>query len=810
MRFEPGSRLGPYEILRSLGAGGMGEVYLAQDTRLGRKVAIKFILPEVDANETAKKRLLREAQSAAKLDHPNVCAVHEVGEQDGHSFVVMQYVEGELLSTRMKRKPLELKEALDIAIQIADALAEAHEHGLIHRDIKPENVMVTARSHVKVMDFGLAKEVEVKGRSVTEAQTQSRITGEGLVVGTVPYMSPEQVQGEPLDTRSDIFSYGALLYEMVTGVQPFLSNNTAAIISNILNQEPFPLARFVRETPVELERIVSKALRKNKDQRYQSIKDLLIDLRTLRDELEFTQKLKRSEGSVEVSKPVTESPVAPARTVTLEVSRRNLFITSASIAVVLAALAAFYFLYVRRTASIDSLAVLPFVNASGQPQNDYLSDGITESLISSLSKLPQLTVMSRNAVFHYKSPDPKSAYQDAQAIGRELKVKAVLTGNVVQRGNSLIISTELVDVNSNRQLWGEQYNRKFADVFEIQEAISREISDRLRLKLSGKEKELLAKRYTQNVEAYQLYLKGRYFWYENAVGKAEQYFQEATHKDPQYSLAYAGLADVFSGRAVAGELLPKDAYPKAEAHVKKALELDDQLADAHAALGIIRLFYNWDWSGAEKESKRALELAPNDALPHATYAFYLQTMGRFEEAIEERKRAIELDPQTRLHEFNLGRTYFFARKYDQTIEVIKKMIAQDPTRSPSLLAEAYEQKGMYKQALDVWKKVYSGDPEVQAILSRPGADQDFKGTMLAVCQQDLKNFLNAAKTEYVSPEEFFYSYLCLGDKEKALEWLEKGYQERNRRLIDLKVDPHYDLLRSDPRFQNLVRRVGLP
>lgn len=810
MRFEPGSRLGPYEILRSLGAGGMGEVYLAQDTRLGRKVAIKFILPEIDANETARKRLLREAQSAAKLDHPNVCAVHEVGEHEGHSFVVMQYVEGESLSARMKRKPLELKEALDIAIKIADALSEAHEHGLIHRDIKPENVMVTSRSQVKVMDFGLAKEVEVKGRSVTEVQTQSRITGEGLVVGTVPYMSPEQAQGELLDARSDIFSYGALLYEMVTGVQPFLSNNTAAIVSNILNHEPFPLARFVRETPTELERIVSKALRKNRDQRYQSIKDLLIDLTTLREELEFSEKLKRSEGSAEVSKRVSESSPPSARTVTLEVSRRNLLISLAAIAMALATLTVIYFLYIRRSETIDSLAILPFVNASGQPQNDYLSDGITESLISSLSKLPQLTVMSRNAVFHYKAADSKSAYQDAQAIGRELKVKAVLTGNVVQRGNSLIISTELVDVNSNRQLWGEQYNRKFADVFEIQEAISTQISDRLRLKLSGKEKDLLAKRYTQDVEAYQLYLKGRYFWYEGAGPKAEQYFQEATLKDPQYALAYSGLADVFSGRAVTGELLPKDAYPKAEAYVKKALELDDQLADAHAALGIIRLFYNWDWSGAERESKRSIELAPNDPLPHATYAFYLQTMGRFDEAIEERKRAVELDPQTRLHEFNLGRTYFFARKYDQSIDVLTKMIAQDPTRSPYLLAKAYEQKGMYSKALEVFKKVYSGDPRAEAILSRPGAEQDFKRTMIAVCQQDLEGFLNAAKTEYVSPEEFFYSYLCLGDKEKALEWLEKGYQERNRRLIDLKVDPHYDLLRSDPRFKNLVRRVRLP
>ncbi len=804
MNLQPGVRLGPYEILRTLGAGGMGEVYLARDTRLGRKVAIKFIRPDISKDEAAQKRLLHEAQAAAKLDHPNVCAVFEVSEQDDQSYIVMQYVDGVDLSARIKRKPLELKESLDLSIQIADALAEAHSHGLIHRDIKPENVMITARGQVKVMDFGLAREVEVKGNSVNEAETVSRITRAGIVVGTVPYMSPEQVRAEPLDPRSDIFSYGALLYEMITGIQPFLAESTAGTVSNLLTQEPSPLARFVREAPAELERIVTKALRKDREQRYQSIKDLLIDLTTLRDELDFSAKLKRSEGSLEVVKPVSQTA---SPTMTLSMPRRSVFMT-ALVVVIFTVAAGVYFLYVQRRSAIDSLAVLPFVNSSGDLNNEYLSDGITESLINTLSRIPTLTVISRSAVFHYKLKDPNSGYQDAQAIGRELKVEAVLTGKVIQHGNSLIIDAELVDVSNNNHLWGEQYNRKLADVFEVQEAISAEISERLSLKLGGREQELLTKRYTQDVEAYQLYLKGRYFWYEGVDDKAEVYFRQAIQKDPQYALGYVGLADTYTGRAVTGLALPKDAYPKAEESVKKALALDDSLGDAHGTLGIIRLFYYWDWPGAEKEMKRAVELGANDPSPHSIYAFYLQTMGRLEEAIEERKRAVELDPQTGLHQFNLCRTYFFARKYDQSIEVGKKIMAQDPTRVPWPLADAYERKGMYKEALNLWKRMYAGDPELEKIFNQPGADQDPRGTMRALWQHDLET--NLAKTEYVSPEDFVYLYLYLGNKEKALEWLEKGYQERNRRLIDLKVDPHYDLLRSDPRFQDLVRRVGIP
>src|SRR6266404_8895187 len=515
-----------YRIIKKLGAGGMGEVYLAEDTMLDRKVAIKFLPSESSNDVNANRRLIREAKAAATLDHPNICAIHEINEEGGRSFIVMQYVEGETLDCKIKTQPLDLPEALAIGVQIADAISEAHTRGIIHRDIKPQNIMITARGQAKVMDFGLAKLVEQQ-TTESQAMTQSILTEAGAIVGTLPYMSPEQLKGESLDARSDIFSFGAVLYEMVSGHQPFASESAAATTSAILTREPPPLARYSREVPAELERIVSKAVCKDREKRYQVVKDLALDLKSLRERIEFEDKLERSrpmDGEIVTAAATSRNQMvadsgdqstvqtglitAPVTSDAIAKTRRHLgraIFALAALVITVAAIA--YFTGGRNERAIDSLAVLPFVNVSTDSSTEYLSDGITESLINSLSQLPNLRVISRTSVFRYKGENT-----DPESVGRELKVRALLLGRVVQRGDNLSISAELVDALNNSHLWGEQYNRNLSDILSVQEEIAKEISRKLRLRLSGAQQQLLTKTSTEDVEAYQLYLQGRYYW----------------------------------------------------------------------------------------------------------------------------------------------------------------------------------------------------------------------------------------------------------------------------------------------------------
>jgi eukaryotic-like serine/threonine-protein kinase len=616
--------LSHYRILSRLGAVGMGEVYLAEDTKLDRKVAIKFLTPEALTDEKAKSSLIREARAAAKLDHTNICSIYEVDEQDGQSFIVMQYIEGETLATRMLRQPLDLKEFLDVATQVADALVEAHSRAIIHRDIKPANIMITSRGQVKMMDFGLAKLVEQQ-TTHSGAMTQSILTKPGTILGTVPYMSPEQLRGERVDARSDIFSFGALLYEMVSGHQPFASGSAAATTSAILTREPQPLARYSKEVPPELERIVSKAICKDKEKRYQVVKDLALDLKSLREELEFKAKVghsispdlavpfatTREHAAVEsADQPTVQTryAAAPATSGIIADFKRHkgpLILAIGALAIAVGAVA--WFTGGNNEGAIDSLAILPFVNVGADSNTEYLADGITESLISSLSQLTNLKVMSRSSVFRYKGRE-----MDPQAVARELKVQAVLAGRIVSRGDSLAISLELVDARDNRQLWGEQYNRKFSDALAVQREISREVSEKLRLSLSRDEKGQLAKHQTENSEAYQLYLRGRFHfnkYTEEAVRKGIDYFHQALDKDPTYALAYVGLADsyIYLG---SDPLPPKEAFPQAKAYAEKALALNPALAEAHGSLGQVKLLYEWDWAGAERELQPALGLNP--------------------------------------------------------------------------------------------------------------------------------------------------------------------------------------------------------
>jgi TolB-like protein/Flp pilus assembly protein TadD/tRNA A-37 threonylcarbamoyl transferase component Bud32 len=821
-----------YRILNQLGAGGMGEVYLAEDTQLDRKVAIKFLPPESIADEQAKKRLVREARAAAKLDHPNICSIYEVGEEDGRSFIVMQYIEGETLASRIHREPLESKESLDIATQIADALAEAHAHNIIHRDIKPQNIMLTARGQVKVLDFGLARTVREKRLMDTEAETESLLTAPGLVVGTVPYMSPEQVRGEELDARSDIFSLGALLYEIVTGTQPFAAANAASTISTILTREPPPLARYSREVPAELERIVGKALRKDREQRYQTARDLRIDLKSLSEGLTFEAERKRSEltdvgssptawtGGRQIAEtaglPMSATGDGVAAHTTFHAGqqiggfRKHMTAFGAGILALIALAAIVIFLMAGGGKAIDSVAIMPFTNVGADPNTEYLSDGITESLISNLSRLANLKVMSHSSVFRYKGREI-----DPQAVGRDLKVRAVLTGRVVQRGDGLSISLELVDAQDNRQLWGEQYNRRLADVLQLQTEISREVSEKLRLKLTGEDQKRLAKPYTENTEAYQFYLKGRFYWSkfsEEGLKKAIEYFNQAIEADPNYALAYTGLANAYNVQGATGIAPPRDVWPKAKSALEKALAIDDTLAAAHSASGGMKLLFDWDWPGAERELTRAIQLNPNLADAHNLYGYYFQVIGRLDEATSEIKRAQELEPLSTEIGVDLASAYYYMRHYDAAIEQYRKTSELDPSLSPPplfLLGQAIERKGMYDQAIAECQKalrIHAHDPAIVSVLGYVYAVSGRKSE----AQKLLNELMDSWKQRYFSPIDVALVYTGLGDKDQAFAWLDRAYEARDGQLIWINVEPELDSLRSDARFTDLLRRIGIP
>jgi serine/threonine-protein kinase len=810
----------------------MGEVYLAEDKRLARQVAIKVLPSESIGDQQSNKRLIREAQSAATLDHPNICTIHEVGEEDGRSFIVMQYVEGETLATLIRRKPLELREALDIAGQVADALAEAHSRGIIHRDIKPQNIMVTPRGQVKVLDFGLAKVVRERALVESEAETESWLTTPGTIIGTVPYMSPEQVRGEELDARSDIFSFGAVLYETVTGHQPFSAESAAATFSSILTQEPLPLARYSRDVPAELERIVRKTLHKDRDERYQTARDLLIDLKNLKHRLEFDAETERSKESLSsggattvasvgqmpvatANDPVTRTgEIAAARTtssaeyVVNELKRYKLAALIALLVVVTGALGLGLYLHARNSeVAIDSIAVLPFDNQNHDPDTEYLSDGLTESIINSLTQLPALRVIARSSVFRYKSRDA-----DPLGVGHELGVRAVLTGRIMQRGDNLTVSAELVDVRDNKQLWGEQYERKVSGLLAVQREIAKEISSNLRLKLSGAEQNRVTKHYTESPEAYQLYLKGRFYWNQRtgeALKKSIEYFNQAIEKDPSYALAYAGLADAYILLPYYSAGSPQESFPKAKAAARKALELDETLAEAHTSLVKV-LHLDWNLAESNREFQRAIELNPNYATAHQWYGNgNLRVLGRFDEAIAEMKRAQELDPLSLVINADVGVTYISARQYDQAIEQLRKTTEMDQGfyYAHGYLGIAYEMKGALQEALAEYRKArqLTDDPRMLALLGHGLAVSGKRDEALRTLDQ-LKEM---AKQRYVPAYSFTIVYVGLGEKDQALQWLERDYQDRGVDMLSLKVDPLLDSLRSDPRFADLVRRVGL-
>src|SRR3989454_2237709 len=770
-----GRTIGRYQILEQLGAGGMGEVYLAEDKHLLRKVALKVLPAFFTRDRERVRRFQQEARAASALNHPNILTIYEIGQIDSHQFIATEFVEGETLRQRMIKSPMSMSELLGLATQIASALTAAHQTGIVHRDIKPENIMLREDGIVKVLDFGLAK--LIAGQSgESEASTMLR-TQPGVIMGTPHYMSPEQARGLRVDARTDIWSLGVLLYEMVGGRVPFAGETSSDVIVAILEKEPRPLARFTPETPEVLQWIVTKALRKQMDQRYQSAKELLADLQSLKHRLEFENEVKEWKSSEQaIAKTATDSGAVLGKA---SDEKRPL----------------------------DSVAILPLVNTSADPSMEDLSDGITESIINALSQLPRLRVVARSTVFRYKGSEV-----DPQEVGQQLGARAVLTGRVRQVGDGLMIAAELIDVTNDSQLWGEHYNRKLSDIFEVQEEIAKEISEKLRLRLTGEEKKRLAKRYTENTEAYQLYLRGRYFWYkrtEEALRKSIEYFNQAIAEDPSYAAAYDGLSDSYALLALRGIIAPREGLLKAKAAARKALEIDDLLGEAHASLAHVRL-HDWDWSGLEEEFKRALELNPGHAIAYHWYSEYLMTVGRADESITIIKRCQETDPLSPVICGTLGFAFFFARKYDQAIEQFRKALELDSNHflSHYRLGHIYSLKGLHREAIEEAQKSVALSGRSTETLA--GLAQAYAAAGISEEMQKVLDELNErSKERYVSPYYVAKIYAALGDKEQALHWLEKGYEERNPDFIELKVEPALDVLRTDARFRDLLRRVGL-
>jgi eukaryotic-like serine/threonine-protein kinase len=809
-----GQQIGAYEIIREISRGGMGDVYLAQDTRLGRRIVLKLLPKHFTADKDRSRRFKLEARAASALSHANICVIHEVGETaDGRHYIVMEYIEGETLGQRMASAQMEVGEVLDVAIQIARALAAAHSAGVVHRDIKPENIMVRLDGDIKVLDFGLAKLTErhpVDLETTAKARVQTKI---GMVMGTATYMSPEQARGLAVDERTDIWSLGVVLYEMVTGRAPFVGATSSDVMVSVLEREPLPLLTYAPELPSEMQGIITKALCKDRGERYQAATDLLLDLKNLRQEQEFGTKSDpaqpKSSATIQRNNELARPAQSNVESWTTQIRRHKLgaILVLAMIAAAAAGLA-YAYTFGGHKAALDSIAILPFLNVSADPNTEYLSDGMTESIINTLSQIPGVRVTARGTVFRYKGQEV-----DPQKVGHELGVDAVLTGRVLQRTDALSIQVDLVSTADGSQLWGEHYDRKLNDIFVVQEEIAKQISGKLRTRLTGEAQRRLENHSTENAEAYQLYLKGQYFWNKftpEGEKTALEYFNQAIAKDPGYALAYVGLADSYGVIGLNSWSPPNEAFPKAKAAATKALEFEDKLAEAHAALGADEMFYDWNWSASEQELRRALELNPNSPNAHRLYAHLLTATGRFNESIAQVKINQQLDPLSLVTYADVVRAYYFARHYDEAIEMNKKAREMDPGFGIAHLVAgaAYEQKWKYEEAITEFQKANSipgGSSEALGALGHVYAISGKKDEALKV----LEVLKEISQHKYVSPLDRAIIYAGLNDKNQALEQLEKAAEDRCGWLINLKVEPRFDNLRLEPRYLKLVQRIGL-
>ena len=762
---------GKYRILEEIGRGGMGIVYKAEDTKLQRLVALKFLPRETSGDFHALDRFRREAQAASALNHPNICTIHDIDEYEGQHFIAMEMLVGEALKHRLEGKPLPLELVLQLAIQIAEGLEVAHDKGIIHRDIKPANIFVTSRGQAKLLDFGLAKLTE-HSRPAAEAAgamdlptltvEPEELTSPGVVMGTVAYMSPEQVRGEELDARTDLFSLGVVLYEMATGKRPFEGKTSGIVFTEILTKAPIAPVKLNSALPVDLGRIINRALEKDRDHRYQSAAELSADLNRLRRQLE-------SGHAAAAPKTRAERP--------------------------------------RKT--IDAIVVLPFVNVGGDPDAEYLSDGITESLMNRLAQLPRLRVIARASSFRFKGEGV-----DPERCGLELGVQAVVTGRVLRRGEQLSISAELVDVRTNTHLWGEKYSRTFSDIFAVEDDIAQQIAERLRLHLVPEEKKRLAKQAARTPKAYELCLRSRHYrnlFTQKSMKRAIEYLEQALVEDPMYALAHGELAMCYWGLGNLGHMPPWEAYPRVKAAATRALELDETLAEAHLALGFFSQDSEWDWTAAEREFKRAIQLKPGDSWLHMGYSWFLAMVRRHEESVAEMRRALELDPLSVPAATCIGEVLMLARESDSAIDQCRSVIALDATYWGAylFLGMAYQQKGQHREAVEALEKAAAlaeHDPVALAALGHA------LGTVGRTdeARKILDELLALRKQAYLSPYWISYVHLGLGENDRALDCLQTGYEERAAYMNMINVYFHFDPLRSHPLFQDMVRKMNFP
>ena len=840
----PGTRIGPYEIRSKLGEGGMGEVYLADDARLRRRVALKILPPHLAADGDRLGRFEREAFAASALNHPNILTIFEFSAVGKTHFLVSEFVDGLSLRQRIETGALPITEALDVAIQIASALRAAHDAGIIHRDIKPDNVMLRTDGYVKVLDFGLAKLSEpgaIRGGAVSdpEAQTRKQLqTQAGVIMGTVGYMSPEQARGVNVDTRSDIWSLGCVLYEMISGTQPFRGDTTADTVANIIHREPVSVSTLRSGVGTELEQIIGRTLAKSADERYQTAKELVDDLKQLQRQLEsgaervsgeartvvydatadrsanLTAAVSPDTSAVQAASSLPNSAAAgqtaslPAPAISR--TRRNLVLVGLlAMALLGAAIGGYLYLGNRRPQQINSIAVMPFVNVGGNTDVEYLADGLTDSLIFRFSQLPNVKVSPTSSVMRFKGTT-----KDLADVARELNVDAVLTGRLIKDGDGLTISVQLIEARTQKLIWAEQYDRKMTQLMATQREIATTLTHKMQLQLTGNEPGI-AKKYTSSNDAYQLYLKGRYHWSRRTrddLLKAIDSYKQAIEIDPNFALAYAATAEVYNSMGKDPDASPKDTIPLAKQAALKALEIDPTLPQAHSALADSLALYEWNWTDAKSHFDKALELDPNISYTHLAYGLdYLAAMGKSDQVVTELERAVQLEPLSLINNSILSTGYIYDRKYDKALAQARTAYDLDPgfSLARQWLGMALIADGKYDEAISVVGQVSPNSPFGYMSLVVLGHAYAKQGKR-AEAELQISRYRELANTQYLRPYYLASIFATLGDKDKAFAELEKSLAERDCYLPRIVADPFMDPLRDDPRFKSILKRMNLP